>query len=177
MTAAAVTDRMLTTAETCQLLRCSRRTLNNYINRGRITPVRISQRRNLYRYTDLEQLLQPEQSDAEIIRQALQSIAEHHADEQRPLCPDCGRRRVNRGQSICTYCQQNREAQLEHKRRWWEAHGNDNRARRRQEQAMATNPDHDHDHDDQQDHGQTPAQTEPTHRQPLRRAIPPRPRP
>lgn len=74
-----------------------------------------------------------------IIACALERLAEEWADDERGLCSRCGRRRVARGHTFCTWCDQQFEAQLEHKRRWWDNHGNEQRlARRAQERAAAS---------------------------------------
>jgi excisionase family DNA binding protein len=171
---------LLTTAEACQLLRCHRNTLINMANRGQLAPIRLNQRRILYRRSDIETLLDPPaaHSDALTVAAALQRIAEQHAAEQRPLCTECGRRRVNRGHSFCTYCEQSIEAQLEHKRRWWEANNAAanaaKRARRAQQHQEPDMPDQQPDHDNQ-DQPQTTDQ--PARRMPLRTTIPPREQP
>lgn len=68
---------------------------------------------------------------AAVLGAALEYMAETWAEEERPLCSTCGRRRVGRGRSECLWCEQNREAMLLHKRRWWNSHGNEWRAERR----------------------------------------------
>jgi excisionase family DNA binding protein len=125
---------LLTTAEACQQLRISRMTLWRYVKDGRISPIRLSPRAVRYRPEDLDAItIDHIDNDAETIRTAFQFLAERHAEEQRPLCPSCGKRRVNRGASQCTWCQQNHETQLLHKRRWWDANGNTWRDQRREE--------------------------------------------
>jgi excisionase family DNA binding protein len=123
---------LLTTSEVCALLRCHRNTIANLVARGRLAPIRISARRVLYRQADLDRLVGlPTASDAVTIIAALGYMAEQAAEEQRSLCPACGKRRVNRGASMCTWCEQNREVQLLHKRNWWDQHGNDWRHERK----------------------------------------------
>lgn len=125
-------DEMLTTVDTCRLLHCSRSTLNRYVARGLLAPVRLSARKNLFRRVDLDALLAGQiNSDATTIVAALTLMAEAHAEEERPLCPSCAKRRVSRGVGICTYCQQNQEAQLQHKRNWWDKTGSSQRTARR----------------------------------------------
>lgn len=42
-------------------------------------------------------------------------------DEELPLCPNCGKRRVFRAQDWCATCKTRREAELAQKRAWWHA--------------------------------------------------------
>jgi len=65
-----------------------------------------------------------------IVRSAMQRLAERQAEEDRPLCPSCTKRRVNRGASLCTPCQEQHELQLAHKRKWWNAHGTERKKAR-----------------------------------------------
>lgn len=131
--AMAVEEELLTTREVCTLLRCHRNTLVNYINRGMVAPIRITSRRNLFRRDEIDHLLSRHATtDAEVVRGALELLAEQHAEEERPLCPSCAKRRVSRGLGICTYCQQNADAQLQHKRNWWDKTGSSRRAAQRQ---------------------------------------------
>lgn len=123
---------LLTTAETCAILRCTRRTLNRLVADARLTPIRPNSRRTLYDQADIEHYILNKTLDvAPIILQALQLMAEQQAAESRPLCPGCGKRRVNRGASLCTWCERTHETQLLHKRTWWESHGNEWRSERK----------------------------------------------
>jgi excisionase family DNA binding protein len=133
-----VVEDLFTTSETCELLRCSRRTLVNLVARGRLAPVRVSARRNLFRRSDLERFVtENTNDDAEVFRDAFAFLAERQAEEDRPLCPSCTKRRVNRGANRCIRCQEQYELQLSHKRKWWTAHGSERRAAERK-QAAAT---------------------------------------
>jgi excisionase family DNA binding protein len=123
---------LLTTAEMCAALRCNRRTLNRLVANAKLTPIRPNSRRTLYSQADLERYIAAiTNDDATIISQALQRIAEQQAAESRLLCPGCGKRRVNRGASLCTWCEQTHETVLLHKRTWWDQHGNDWRNERK----------------------------------------------
>lgn len=60
------------------------------------------------------------------------ALAEAWADDGRAICPECGKRRCNRGHSVCTECEWAHQIQLEHKRRWWNAYGQANRTAERE---------------------------------------------
>lgn len=110
----------LTTAEACAVLRCSRSTLLREHRRGHIIPIVRSTRRNLYRAEDLDNYLAERRVDqAATIAAAMALLAEAHAADTRPLCPECGKRRVGRGQSWCKWCNEQREAGLMDKRKYW----------------------------------------------------------
>jgi excisionase family DNA binding protein len=133
-----VLDRLLTTAQTCEMLGVSRMTLHRWRTAGRVPVVRLPNGTVRYRSTDIDAFIADRvDDDAVIIAAALTGIAERQAEEQRPLCPSCGKRRVNRGASMCMWCEQQRDQQLEHKRRWWDAHGVERKHERRAEQEAA----------------------------------------
>lgn len=69
---------------------------------------------------------------ATVLAAALEGLAEGWAEEKRPLCPSCARRRVNPGGSLCTFCVEQAELQLAHKRKWWDAHGVEAKQRQRE---------------------------------------------
>lgn len=62
-----------------------------------------------------------------VLGAVLEYLAESWATEERSLCPNCGKRRIARTASMCSYCIENWENQLLWKRRWWAAHGQENR--------------------------------------------------
>lgn len=129
-----IEQRVLTTAETCAVLKISRKTLNRWVDRGLLAPIRLTARTNRFYVRDVDRLLAERSAtsaDAAVIRGALELLAEQHAEDQRPLCPSCVKRRVNRSGSLCTWCEQNAEAQLLHKRNWWERKGSAQRSERR----------------------------------------------
>ena len=126
-------DVMLTTRDVCLVLRCHRNTVVNYVRRGLLAPVRITTRKNLFRESDVAALIdRVADDDAATIRAAMALLAEAHAEDQRPLCPSCAKRRVNRSASLCTWCEQNAETQLLHKRNWWDKTGSKQRVERRE---------------------------------------------
>jgi excisionase family DNA binding protein len=124
---------LLTTSQACATLNISRATLYRYIAAGRITPIRLSNRAVRYDPAELRRFVVASTAwtDPAVIVAAMTLIAEEQAEEQRPLCPKCGRRRVNRGGSLCTWCVEQHEVQLLHKRNWWDEHGNDWRRERK----------------------------------------------
>ncbi|MCU4184011.1 helix-turn-helix domain-containing protein [Acidiferrimicrobium sp. IK] len=128
-----MTERLLTTAETCNQLRVSRMTLWRLTQAGHVTPIRISARANRYRQTEIDAYLEQQPDDAATIAQALALISQQHEEDKRPLCPECGKRRITRGAAFCKWCLQQRDAELLDKITWWEKHGNDWRNQRRQE--------------------------------------------
>jgi excisionase family DNA binding protein len=129
-------DQMLTTNEACDVLRCSRQTLLRLARRGMLAPVRMNARRNLYRSADIEALIDRQSSDdAAVIRDALVHLAERHAEDKRPICPGCTKRRVNPGGSFCTWCVEQQELQLHHKLTWWSKHGTEAKQRQRDRKA------------------------------------------
>lgn len=66
-----------------------------------------------------------------VVAVALEALAEQWSDDDRPLCPACGKRRMGRGESQCLWCKQTYEAQLVHKINWWRKNGQDWRVERR----------------------------------------------
>lgn len=72
---------------------------------------------------------------ATVLAAALIRLGEEWAAEEKGLCPECGRRRVNKGRSACTFCEEARELDLRWKRRWWSEHGTSWRASRASEAA------------------------------------------
>lgn len=70
---------------------------------------------------------------ATVLGAALLYLAISWAEDERPLCPDCGRHHVPRGGAVCAFCRDTYEAKLLAKRRWWEREGNDRRLERRAE--------------------------------------------
>ena len=70
----------------------------------------------------------------EVVDQALALLAEQRAEDERPLCPGCGRRRVNRGRDLCGPCEDTADRQREHKLKWWNEKGADRRAQAREAQ-------------------------------------------
>jgi hypothetical protein len=115
---------MLTTMEVCGVLQCSRRTVVNYISRGLLSPARLSQRKNLFRADEIMQLVERHtNNDAAVVRAALALLAEHHAEDKRPMCSDCQQRRVRPGTEKCTPCHEAAELQLQHKLNWWHKTG------------------------------------------------------
>jgi hypothetical protein len=69
---------------------------------------------------------------ATVLACALEGLAEGWAEDKRPLCPSCTRRRVNAAGSLCTFCVEQAELQLHHKRKWWDAHGVEAKLRQRE---------------------------------------------
>jgi len=91
---------------------------------------------NRFKGEDLVQFIAEQtHDDVAVIRGALQMLSEAHAEEDRQLCPSCTKRRVNRGHSMCTRCEEQHELQLAHKRKWWDKHGAERRAAQRQAEA------------------------------------------
>lgn len=126
------TEQSLTTAEACQRLRISRTTLWRLVQAGKLHPVRITATKTLYSSSEVDRLANADPGDdLATIRAAYAFLAERHAEERRPICPSCGKRRVNQGASLCTWCVEQHELQLHHKRVWWDKHGQDNRLQRR----------------------------------------------
>ena len=126
-------DRLLTPNQVCQQLAISRMTLWRYVQQGRIPEIRLGARSVRYRASDIETLINRHlHDDRHIQRLAIQRMAETQAEETRPLCPDCGKRRVNRNASICTYCIQRRDLQLMHKRNYWTKKGSADRKAQKQ---------------------------------------------
>ena len=83
-------------------------------------------RKNMFEESEIERLKRDSFLDDEVVaRGAMQQLAEMHAEEERPMCPDCGRRRMSKDASFCTVCLERRERQREHKRNWWNKHGAD----------------------------------------------------
>lgn len=60
---------------------------------------------------------------ATVVAAALEALAEQWAEDDRPLCPNCGQRRIAKGASLCTWCHQSHEAELLHKLNWWRKNG------------------------------------------------------
>jgi hypothetical protein len=54
-----------------------------------------------------------------VLAAALECLAEAWVDDTRPLCPGCGRRRVNAAASLCTFCVEQHELKVHHKLNWW----------------------------------------------------------
>ena len=130
---------LLTTAEACTYLRIGRVTLWKLVTAGRIDVIRRNSRCNLYTREALDAYIADlDYDEAAVLKATVERIAERQAEEQRPLCPSCGKRRVNRGASMCLWCEQQHEAQLEHKRKWWNAHGQENRRARREAETAAS---------------------------------------
>jgi hypothetical protein len=130
---------LLTTQEACVELRCCRRTVVRYISRGLLSPIRVNQRRNLFRSDEIDVLVQRQiNSDAVVIRSALVLLAEHQAEDKRPSCKKCGVRRVRPGSELCTPCHEAEDLQLAHKRKWWDDNGVDAKARVRAKKAAAS---------------------------------------
>jgi hypothetical protein len=69
---------------------------------------------------------------ATVLAAALEALAESWADDVRPVCGGCGRRRVNSRGSLCQWCTEQHERDLHSKMKWWEANGSEWRAGRRQ---------------------------------------------
>lgn len=124
-------DQLLSTAQVCALLCVVPRTLRRYVGKGELLPVRLTSRTNRYRVGDVAQYI-VEHTEAEscdeVVTQALAFLAERQAEEERPLCPSCARRRVNRGNDVCTVCKQQAEDERHYKRNWWDEHGAQQRA-------------------------------------------------
>lgn len=121
---------LLTAAEVCEHLQVA--------SKGEITPIRASSHRTLYRRADIDRwLAKPQQRLVALeAHEALELLALAQAEDERPLCPGCGRRRVNRGGSgLCTYCEQQQDLQLTHKREWWTKTGSARRAQTKKEAA------------------------------------------
>lgn len=130
-----VPNRLYSTREVCVFLNCSRQTVTRLVSRGLLVPVQYMGH-NRFQGEDIVQLVVSRtHDDATIIRGALALLSETHAEEDRPLCPSCTKRRVNRGHSMCTRCEEQHELQLSHKRKWWDAHGADRRKAQRQQEA------------------------------------------
>jgi len=137
MTMTALPMELLTTTEVCATLRCSRRTVVRYISRGELSPVRVSTRRNLFSADEITRFVQSHINDnAAVIRSALALMAEHHAEDKRPMCPKCVQRRVNPGGNVCTPCHEQDVLQLAHKRKWWDANGVEAKQRVRDKAAL-----------------------------------------
>jgi excisionase family DNA binding protein len=126
---------LLSSGQVCALLNISRATLGRWTRSGDLVVVRISSRANRFRRADiaafLENLTGPGRDAT--VEAALTLMAETQAGEQRPLCPSCGKRRVNRGASECSWCTQRAEDERRQKRRWWDETGSEQRAERARE--------------------------------------------
>ena len=115
--------RLITTRQAYELLTVSRRGFFNLVGRGELKPIILGPRTHRYRLSDVIDLIERRsgRSREDVVAAALQFMAERNAEEERALCPRCTKRRVNRGGSFCTFCEQERETQLLHKRNWYEA--------------------------------------------------------
>jgi len=126
---------LMSSSQVCCLLKISRVTLWRWASAGDLVPIKLSSNVNRYRLVDVEAFLQRLERQAgstrdQVVDEALELLAEHHASELRPLCPACGRRRVNRGASQCSWCEEQAENDRRHKRAWWNEHGSAQRAER-----------------------------------------------
>ena len=125
MTMVEVSDehRLITTAQAYELLTVSRRSFFRLLARGELKPIILGPKTRRYRLSDVIDLIEKRsgKSRDDIVEAAFQFMAERQAEEERALCPRCTRRRVNRSGSFCTFCEQERETQLLHKRNWYEA--------------------------------------------------------
>jgi predicted DNA-binding transcriptional regulator AlpA len=127
--------RLLSTFEVCELLHISRSTLTRRIEAGDLVPVKLSSRANRFRLVDVVAFIQDLTGPGRdtTVEAALILMAEEQAAERRPLCPACGKRRVNRGASECSWCTQRAEDERRQKRQWWTEHGSEQRAERARE--------------------------------------------
>jgi predicted DNA-binding transcriptional regulator AlpA len=130
--------RLITTRQAYELLTVSRRGFFNLVGRGELKPIVLGPKTHRYRLSDIIDLIEKRsgRSRDDIVEAAFQFMAERQAEEERALCPRCTRRRVNRSGSFCTFCEQERETQLLHKRNWYQANATDfneaKRAKRRE---------------------------------------------
>jgi hypothetical protein len=93
---------------------------------------------NRFKGEDLVQFIAEQtHDDVAVIRGALMMLSEAHAEEDRELCPSCTKRRVNRGHSLCTRCEEQHELQLAHKRKWWNEKGTHRRSAAQRDGASA----------------------------------------
>ncbi len=76
---------------------------------------------------------------ATVLAMALEMLAEEWAADQRPLCPVCGKRRVDRNLDRCPWCRESEDAQLLYKRQWWRRAGGAEAQRERR--TAVANPD------------------------------------
>ena len=140
MTMVEVNDehRLITTRQAYELLTVSRSSFFNLLGRGELKPIVLGPRIRRYRLSDIIDLIEKRsgRSREDIVEAAFQFMAERQAEEERALCPRCTRRRVNRSGSFCTFCEQEHETQLLHKRAWYEknadAFNESKRAKRRE---------------------------------------------
>lgn len=118
---------LLTTAQVCDQLQISRVTVWRWAQAGRLNPIRITSRSTRYQSDDIQALIDNDpDGDIATLRDAVQLMAEQQAQETRPLCPECGKRRVNRQGSHCKHCTQQREDDLMDKLAWYQKQGRAN---------------------------------------------------
>jgi excisionase family DNA binding protein len=132
---AVIAEQLLTVPEVCALLRVSRMTLNRWARNGTLEPLHVG-RGVRYELTAIVDFIHGDRPDADmddIVAGALALLEEQRAEDERPLCPACGRRRVNRGRSVCTQCEEAAERQRAHKMKWWVEKGDAQRRQRRLE--------------------------------------------
>jgi len=66
-----------------------------------------------------------------VLAAALEYLAESWVDDTRPMCPCCGRRRVNAAGSLCTWCTERHQLEVHHKLVWWHRVGSQERTQQR----------------------------------------------
>ncbi len=71
----------------------------------------------------LERVTNDGYDEPTVLAMALERMAEAWAQDARPLCPECGQRRMSRGKSVCPACAEQRQDLLAKRLRWWNAHG------------------------------------------------------
>lgn len=113
---------LLTTTQMCNRLQVSRMTLWRLVKAGHIIPVYITDSLVRYPATEIDRLVAASAAaldDEAILRTALRGIAEAAAEDERPMCTGCGRRRSSRNGGPCSYCADAEEIDRMHKRDWW----------------------------------------------------------